>query len=97
MVRERVVQSSAPLEAPHKQTWVKNMMNRSVLNFHQSWKTIWKRITTGGIVDSWKDTRWLEKEWLAAGKKSHEFHVIFYTKLVGIWLISSSVHCCWSQ
>ena len=29
----------------------------------------------------------LEKEWLAAGKKAREFHVIFYTELVGIWLM----------
>ena len=62
-------------------------MNRSVLNLHQSRKTIWKRITTVDIVDSWKEAWRLEKEWLAAGKKPHEFHVIFYTELVGIWLI----------
>ena len=29
----------------------------------------------------------MEKEWLAAGKKGHDFHLIFYTELVGIWLM----------
>ena len=86
MVKRRVVQADALLEALHKPKWVK-MMNRSVLNVHQSRKTILKRITTVGIVDSWKDARELEKEWLAAGKKGHDFHLIFYTELVGIWLM----------
>ena len=86
MVKRRVVQADTLLEALHKPKWVK-MMNRSVLNVHQSRKTILKRITTVDIVDSWKDARELEKEWLAAGKKGHDFHLIFYTELVGIWLM----------
>ena len=86
MVKRRVAQADALLEALHQLKWVK-MMNRSVLNLHQSRKTILKRITTVGIVDSWKDARELEKEWLAAGKKGHDFHLIFYTELVGIWLM----------
>jgi len=39
------------------------------------------------FVDSWKDARRLEKEWLNAGKKPHDFHILFYNELVGIWLI----------
>ena len=86
IVRRRVVQSEALIEALHKPTWV-NMMNRSVLNLHQSRKTIWKRITTVGIVNSWKDARRLEKEWQVIGKKGHDFHLLFYTELVRIWLM----------
>ena len=59
MVKERTVQSSALVETLHNTKWVK-MMNRSVLNVHQYQKTIWKRITTIGIVNSWKDARRLE-------------------------------------
>ena len=86
MARRRVVQSDALIEALHKPTWVK-MMNRSVLNLHQSQKKIWKRIMTVSMVDSWKNARRSEKEWQAAGKKGHDFHLIFYTELVGIWLM----------
>jgi len=86
MVNERTVQSLNLVEVLHNASLVK-LMNRSVLNTHQSQKTIYKCITTVGIADNWKVARKLEKEWLDAGKKPSEFHIAFFIELVCYWLV----------